>query len=994
MKNAIIRFCAIVALLGFGSEIRAARSGGHLFLPNDSISPDENTGQIMENTDLIRAAHDTKKKAVIYASKDTLNLWELSRSPYISLQQYLKGTLPGVYVQETTGEPGTMQNMLIRGLSTPVFSKGDMSSAQPVVFLNGIPLLTNDAYVYGIKNAEVNPIGTATNILASLNMDNVASIEVVKDAARLAKLGPLAANGAILVNLKDGYYGGSNMFIRANGGIAIPPSEIKMTNAANDYAFRMRFTDLCATNDQRTTYLNKMPAWMKDFRDMNFFGEPDWANDYYSMSPLYNFSASMGSGGSMANYIFMLGYTGNDGVADNTNFNKLTASFALNMNLTDQLGVSCLLNVARVSRNGNRNMRDRYAEIEYLPDLTTPLSSVSSVYRSYLDNYEEYKKDDNLNNLLNGYLGVNYTWGGLHVDTRLMMDYNTNVRHVFWPMGLMESVNYVSNYSGYNRRLIWQSSADYKFDIQKTHFLNMGAQAIIMKSVQHYNYAQAYDGTDDTKPSTNGGGFVYMRRFVDKMKNNMVSALFSVDYRYKNLFDAQVVFRGDGSSNIQKDSRWLFTPAASASLNLKNLLLQDLPKVSELALRGSWGRIGRYQDNNRFAAGPQYTGEEMTSLGQPVTSSYYGWATVARPYNTGWIGYELGWPYSDKWNIGVNTSFFNQRLSLEVEYYNNTDCDLLTTIPVSREYGYEYKYASGMKVRNSGVEVTLSGKPFNNAKGFSWDASFSLAYNKNELLQLPENQNELVIGNRKLQVGHAIDQFWLYQNEGVYASDADVPVKDGKKLSMSSIEFAKNDPKWKDQNGDNVINDDDKVLKGHSLPPVTGSFVNNFKLGRFDLGINLFFALGHDAINYRSSQRYNFLTLENTPSLESLREIFFWQNTNDKDNYPLYNQMSGLTPYRAEQDLFLEKLSYLKLRSLTLGYTMPIGKKAYKGEGKKKDASKKKLKDIYFYVTGNNLLTFTGFSGDDPELVEMDGYYRGYGQPLSRSVIVGLKLNF
>lgn len=238
----------------------------------------------------------------------------------------------------------------------------------------------------------MNPIGTATNILASLNMDNVASIEVVKDAARLAKLGPLAANGAILVNLKDGYYGGSNMFIRANGGIAIPPSEIKMTNAANDYAFRMRFTDLCATNDQRTTYLNKMPAWMKDFRDMNFFGEPDWANDYYSMSPLYNFSASMGSGGSMANYIFMLGYTGNDGVADNTNFNKLTASFALNMNLTDQLGVSCLLNVARVSRNGNRNMRDRYVEIEYLPDLTTPLSSVSSVYRPILTIMKNIRK--------------------------------------------------------------------------------------------------------------------------------------------------------------------------------------------------------------------------------------------------------------------------------------------------------------------------------------------------------------------------------------------------------------------------------------------------------------------------------------------------------------------------------------------------------------------------------------------------------------------------
>lgn len=982
---------AIVALLGFGSEMRAVRSSEAFYFSNDSISPDENIGQLSEREDSIRKSIE---EAVIYKLKDTLDLWNLSRSPYISVQQYLKGSVPGVYVQETTGEPGSIQNMLLRGVSTPIFSKGDVASTQPVVFLNGIPLLMNDAFVYNVKSTEVNPIGTATNILSGLNLDNVASIEVVKDAARLAKLGPLAANGAILINMKDGFYGGKNMFIRANGGVAIPPSSVKMTNAANEHAFRMQFADYCATDAQRTTYLEKMPAWMRDVRDMNFFGEPEWADDYYSMSPLYNFSASMGSGGSSANYIFMMGYTGSNGVADETSFDKLTASFALNMKLIDQLGMSCLINASRMSRNGNRNLRDRYAEIEYLPDLTTPLSPVASVYRSYLDLYEEYKKNDNLNNLLNGYLAMNYNWNGLFVDTRLLLDYNTNVRHVFWPMNLMESVNYVSNYSGYNRRLIWQSSADYKFNLGHKHFFNLGAQAIIMKSVQHYNYTQGYDGKDDTKPTTSGGGFLYMKRYVDKMTHNMVSTLFSVDYKYKNLLDAQVVLRGDGSSNVQKDSRWLFTPAVSAGLNLKNLLMVDTDWVSDWSLRGSWARIGRYQDNNRFAAGPQYTGEELTGFGQPVMSSYYGYASVARPYNTGWVGYGLGWPYSDKWNVGLNSVFFNNRLSLSIEYYNNTDCDLITAIPVKQEYGYKYKYANGMKVRNSGVEITLSGKPFNTPGKFSWDASFSLAYNKNELLQLPENLNELVVGNRKLKVGHSIDQFWLYQNEGVYAGDAEVPEVNGKKLSMSSIPFAKNDPKWKDQNGDNVINDDDRVLKGHTLPPVTGNFINNFKLGRFDLGVNLFFALGHDAINYRSSQRYNFLALENTPSLESLREIFFWQTTNDKNSYPLYNQMSGLMPYRAEQDLFLEKLSYLKLRSLTLGYTLPLGKKAYKGEGKKKEMSKKKLTDIYFYVTGSNLFTLTGFSGDDPELVDVDGYYRGYGQPLSRSVILGVKFNF
>ena len=102
--------------------------------------------------------------------------------------------------------------------------------------------------------------------------------------------------------------------------------------------FVCSFADYCATGAQRAAYLEKMPAWMKDVRDMNFFGEPDWADDYYSMSPLYNFSASMGSGGSSANYIFMMGYTGNNGVADETSFDKLTASFALNMKLIDQLG--------------------------------------------------------------------------------------------------------------------------------------------------------------------------------------------------------------------------------------------------------------------------------------------------------------------------------------------------------------------------------------------------------------------------------------------------------------------------------------------------------------------------------------------------------------------------------------------------------------------------------------------------------------------------------
>lgn len=997
MKNAKMFFCIIIVVLGFADSLEAASK-------EDTIPAIKSRAErIRQRQDSIRRMQDLK----VFSLADKLDWENVSRSPFISIQQFLKGNISGVYVQENTGEPGNIQSMLVRGLSSPIFSNRDVSGTQPIVFLNGLPLLLTDSYLYGVKSMDVNPIGTATNALTGINMSAVQSIEVVKDAVELAKLGPLAANGAILINLKDGYYGGSNVFIRANGGMNFAPGKVTMTNAANERDFRMQFADLCQNDKQRMDYLHQMPEWMLDLRDYNFFGKPDWADDYYRMSPLYNLGTTLAGGGSNANYTFTAEYVGDAGVADDTNFGKFSASFALNMTLIDRLEISCLINGTRINRTRNRNLRDRYAEIEYMPDLSIPLSPTKDSYTSYLDYYDEYKKDDNLNNMVNGYFSAHYNWKNLYVDTRLLMDYNTNVRHVFWPTGLMEDVNFVSDYSGYNRRLMWQSTARYNFNMQNKHFAGLEFQEIIQKDLQHYNYSKAYDGVDDQKPTTSSGGFRFISRYSDKMVNNMISSLLSLKYRYSNLFEAKALLRYDGSSAIQQDNRWLFSPAFSLSWNLKNNFLTHKEFLSDWALRVSWARVGRFMDSNRLAAGPQYTGEELTGLGQPVTSSFYGYASIARPYNTGWVGYGLGWPYSDKWNAGMMVSLFKDRLRFGVEYYNNTDCDLITAIPVVQEYGYKYKYLNGMKIRNRGVEFNVSGKILEHPKGLNWNTSFAMAYNKNKLCKLPGGYDELVINNRKLKVGHSIDEFWVYQNNGIYATDAEVPQINGQRLSMDGIQFSKGDPKWVDQNGDNAITEDDKVMKGHMLPVITGNFENTFTLGRFDLGFNFFFAAGHDAINYRSSQRYNFLNLENKASLESVKEIFFWQNTNNNDNYPIYNQMSHLTPYRADQDLFMEKLNFLKLRSLTLGYTLPLkkktktidivaetGKKKNKKKGKSKSTAKTQIDNIYFYVTANNLFTLSNFSGNDPELVDFDGYYRAYGQPIPRSVVVGLKFNF
>ena len=230
-----------------------------------------------------------------------------------------------------------------------------------------------------------------------------------------------------------------------------------------------------------------------------------------------------------------------------------------------------------------------------------------------------------------------------------------------------------------------------------------------------------------------------------------------------------------------------------------------------------------------------------------------------------------------------------------------------------------------MDISNQGLELNLSASILKNTP-LKWDLSFNASYNKNKLEKLPENQKTTVIGDHKLQVGQSVDAFWVYQNKGIYTNDSEVPVMNGKPLNINGVPFKAGDPVWTDVDGNNQINDNDRVLTGHAIPPYTGGLTNQFAYKRFDFSFNLFFALGHSALNLRDQQRYDFATLDNIQSLQSVKEIFFWQNTNQRDDYPIYNPQSSVHPYRAEQDLFLEKLSYLKLRNITVGYTLPIKK--------------------------------------------------------------------
>lgn len=230
-------------------------------------------------------------------------------------------------------------------------------------------------------------------------------------------------------------------------------------------------------------------------------------------------------------------------------------------------------------------------------------------------------------------------------------------------------------------------------------------------------------------------------------------------------------------------------------------------------------------------------------------------------------------------------------------------------------------------------------------------------FNKNKLTALPNGLKELIIGDRLLKVGESIGAFWLYENNGIYNSTAEIPVNpaNGRALTFDGNTLKAGDPIWKDQNGDFVVNDADKVLKGSRLPKFTAGWTNQFSYAGVDLTLQVFAAIGQKSLNQYDANRYDFINRENSNNIGSIREVNSWQISNNAKSYTIYNPWSDVIPYRIDQDLFLENASYVKLRTVSLGYDLSKTK-AIKN-------MKADIKRIYVYVTANNLLTLSPFTG-------------------------------
>lgn len=925
---------------------------------------------------------------------DTIIMERENIYPYSSLQQLLKGNAAGVYIQEPSGEPGSNMSMFIRGTAIPMLSSRDIYEAQPTVILDGIPMIMDHPFAFDIQLFDYNRIGPATNILASIDPDNIASIEVVKDFGRAAMYGPRAANGGvILLTTKAPVMGRRRISFNTWIGIAQKPS-VFTTNAKFENDFRQPFYDKYANADQQQTY----PLYLRDSTNDAYYGPSNWTDLYYRNRMTYGVNASLSSGTERANFMFAVGNRKTTNPADATCLDRYNAMFEINMVPVRGLTISAMINGTRLERTRNTFLRDRFAEMQYLPDLSNPLPPNKEYYSKFRNEYTK-SFDENKLNEVNGYFKFNIRFSDkLHFNSSFGFDYNEGLRDLFYPSTLMETVNYVSNYFGYNQRVFFDNSLTFDHQWNKDHHITIEAGESFQSDYSRYNYAYAYKGPNDlirvnllssadndskNRPKSFRHELTYM--FLDQQRHRLLSFYGRGAYSYKDLLDFSVLLRADGSSSAQPDNWWMFAPTFSAGLNAKSLWLADEPFIDRLRLHASWGRVGRLLPDDRFGEGPQYT-SDLSFSNNPVRFSYNAFPGMSRAYSSGYIGYGIKWPYTDQLELGADVTILQDRLNLSFALYDRVDKNMILGIPFASEYGYNIQYKNGMKVRNRGLDAAAQYAVLPAGK-VQWSIGANVNLNRNKLLALPDGLQSLVVANgtKRLYVGRAIDQYWVLENNGIYNRDADVPVNpsNGKPLNYKGIPLVAGDPKWKDHNGDFVIDDADKTLTGNALPIIVGGFNTDVTWRGFTLGMAFYYNWGRKIMNHEMATRLDFINHEGKIDMSAVKEITFWTKAGNYEQYPQYNPWSTVIPYRNDQDLFMENGNFLKLRTLSLQYDMT------KAPWWKKNGN---LYRLTLYGTVNNLFTLTPYTGGDPELVDYNGFDNGYGLPIPRSYTIGLKM--
>lgn len=945
--------------------------------------------------EVVVIGYGVAKKKDLTGSVGQVSVSDMNKAPVRSIDEALAGRVAGVQVNSADGQPGSSVNIVIRGANSIT------QDNSPLYVVDGFPIEGFNLNVF--------------------NPQDIESIEVLKDASSTAIYGARGANGVVMVTTKKGNTGPPQVNFTTTQSYSKNIKTMQLLSAYDFLKYNLeRDPSLgsAATPSPTYTYLTLPNKTLNDYQ--NYQGT-DWQSPFFQTGILRNYSLAIRGGAAQTQYSVSGSIDDQTGTIINTGYQRYQGRITLDQAINSKLKVGVNANYAHLLQSGNgasTSTNSATTNILYSVWGYNPLSGYSDddALDATTNSSNDYKfnpvlnqanilrniKTDNLN--VNSYLTYSITpklvlkVTGVINNTTTVTDafYNSNTYYGS-PLTNPGKTNGVNGSTATAKVNNWanENTLTYINTFNKVHNLN-----VVVGFTEQGNTSNTYGfGAINVPNESLGisgldeGTLLPSSTRATSSLWNAASFLSRVTYNYNSLYYATFSYRADGSSKFNSQNHWSYFPSAALAWRFsQEKFLKNSSWLSDGKLRISYGKTG----NNRVG-----DFSYLSTTGVPANLNYSFNNTYISSIVPLTIGNpDLKWETTDQYDGGVDLSFLNSRINLNVDIYRKTTKDLLLNATLPTSTGYTTAFENIGAVQNQGIEFTLNTVNIA-SKNFKWTSSFNISFNQSKVQALANGQEALLSGIAwdngwtsipayiakigqplGLMYGYIWDGNYQYSDfnktsTGTYVLKDNVPSNGNTRSSIQP-----GDIKYKDINGDGVVNASDYTIIGHSLPVHIGGFNNNFTYRGFDLNVFLQWSYGNQLQNTsRLVFEGNALGKAYLDQFNSYADRWSPANTSSA-NYRSGGFYGGGYSTRT-----IEDGSYLRLKTVSLGYNVP-----------KALLKKISVSSLRVYVSGQNLYTWTNYSGLDPEVstynsVLTGGFdYSAYPRP--RTIAFGANLTF
>lgn len=900
--------------------------------------------------EIVVVGYGTQDRKDVTGSVSSIKPEQLTSLPVVSVSDALQGRAAGLQVL-TSGTPGNDARMIIRGLSS-------INGTDPLIVIDGFPTQSG---------------------LNTINPNDVENIEVLKDASATAIYGSRAANGVVIITTKRGNKNSSGFNIDFFTAFQRPTNLAEMLSASQ---FAQLNNEMMAANGQPVN-----PA----YADPSSLGAgTDWLDAMIRTAPKSSLSVSYSGGSDKSTYHVSGNVVDHKGIMINTGYKRYSLQFNGDHQVLDHLkfGHNILLN-HDIKTSGNYNVRDAMAMVP-----VQPVYNSDGTYSDPMGNPLWYGGMNNPvgqalvpENTTKGYNLIGSMFGELEITDDLKFRSNAGLQVNFWdnkswnPKYDWHPTPQAQTYLGvsHNKNLTWLWDNTITFDksFNNIHDLTLLAGTSAQANTFSYVSAVRQGFASDLTKEINAGS----RENLDNGGTTNEWSLFSYFGRINYGFDDRYLFTGtvrrDGSSRFGPDNRFGIFPSFSAAWRLSEESFfqnSDLSLFDEIKIRAGYGETGSQEIGSYQFASVLVTGQYNFN-GQLVESVYP--LAMSNP--------GIQWEAVKQTNVGIDLGMMNNRINVTIEgFVKNTDNMLVNAaIPISTGYNPNFRPAvNAGKMQNRGIELTINTK--NADKQLIWNTDFNITFLQNKIVSLNDTVPIMRGGIglnynlARLQEGHPINAFFGHVTNGLFQAQSEV---DAYAVQTSGSDIynrtSAGDIRFLDLNHDGVINDDDRTFIGNPNPKFILSMNNTFAYKNFDLAVYVQGEYDKDIFNANLIWQESMGTVQN----QTTRVLERWVGEGTATSVP--RAVFGDPNKNARPSgRFVEDGSYLRIKNVTLGYTLPSPV-----------SEKVALKRARLYVSAHNLFTFTNYSGNDPELDNPNGIDLSV-YPQARTISVGANLTF